>query len=66
MFETYRMLGAEREAELLHEAQRLQALPPAQLWIRLSRVVSVVRRPAPAANAERARAAEPEPGPVFE
>lgn len=25
MFETYRMLGEQREAELLHEAQRLQA-----------------------------------------
>jgi hypothetical protein len=25
VFETYRMLGEQREAELLHEAQRLQA-----------------------------------------
>ena len=31
MFETYRMLGEQREAELLREAQRLQA----GAWVRL-------------------------------
>jgi hypothetical protein len=31
MFETYRMLGDEREAKLLREAQRLHALPPVQI-----------------------------------
>ena len=31
MFETYRMLGRQREAELLREAQRLHALGPSAL-----------------------------------
>jgi hypothetical protein len=32
MFETYRMLGQQREAELQREADRLHALPPSKLW----------------------------------
>jgi hypothetical protein len=46
MFETYKMLGAEREAELLRDAQRLRVLPPSRLWAWLSAVFSVARRTA--------------------
>jgi hypothetical protein len=44
MFETYRMLGGQREAELLREAQRLHALPPPRFRARLSRALSLARR----------------------
>jgi hypothetical protein len=44
MFETYRMLGDEREAKLLREAQRLHALPPSKFCARLSRAFSLARR----------------------
>lgn len=44
MFETYRMLGAEREAELLREAQRLHALPPPKFCARLARALLLARR----------------------
>jgi hypothetical protein len=40
MFETYRMLGRQREAELQHEADRLHALPPSKLWARVTACVS--------------------------
>lgn len=41
MFETYRMLGEQREAELLHEAQRLQAGQA----VRHGRILGTPRRP---------------------
>lgn len=44
MFETYRLLGAEREAELLAEADRLHKLPSSRWRARLARVRSSARR----------------------
>ena len=46
MFETYRMLGSEREAELLREAERLHALPPSRAWTRLAASFARARRAA--------------------
>jgi hypothetical protein len=43
MFETYRMLGEQREAELLHEAERLHALPPARVRAAFARALSHAR-----------------------
>ncbi len=43
MFETYRMLGEQREAELLQQAQRLHALPPARVWAGLAGAFSHAR-----------------------
>jgi hypothetical protein len=43
MFETYRMLGEQREAELLQQAQRLHALPPARAWAGLAGAFSHAR-----------------------
>ena len=44
MFETYRMLGREREAELLREAERLQDLTSSALWARLVGALSRARQ----------------------
>lgn len=44
MFETYRMLGAEREADLLREARRLHALPSGGAGRRVARALSAGRR----------------------
>ncbi len=44
MFETYRMLGGEREAELLREAQRLHALPSRRLHARFAQALSLAQR----------------------
>jgi hypothetical protein len=41
VFETYRMLGEQREAELLHEAKRLQAGQA----VRHGRILGTPRRP---------------------
>jgi hypothetical protein len=41
VFETYRMLGEQREAELLHKAQRLQA----GQGVRHDRILGTPRRP---------------------
>jgi hypothetical protein len=54
MFETYRMLGREREAELQREADRLHALPPARLWGRMKAGLSPPRRRAARAASENA------------
>lgn len=43
MFETYRMLGEQREAELLHEAERLHSLPPARVRAAVAAAVSHAR-----------------------
>lgn len=44
MIETYRMLGAEREAELLHEARKLHALSSQKSSTRFRAVLSKSRR----------------------
>jgi hypothetical protein len=44
MYETYKMLGAEREAELLREAERLHRLPSSRWRARLARAWSPARR----------------------
>jgi hypothetical protein len=42
--ETYRLLGAEREAELLAEAERLHRLPSSRWRSRLAAARSTARR----------------------
>ena len=44
MYETYRMLGAEREAELRREAERLQRLPSSRWWACVESTLSSARR----------------------
>jgi hypothetical protein len=44
MFETYRMLGREREQELQREAERLHALPPSKVWARVRAAGSSARQ----------------------
>jgi hypothetical protein len=68
MFETYRMLGVQREAELLRAAQRLHSRPSSRLWVRLAgAALSPVRRLAVQARSgdERLQATtEADSGPV--
>jgi hypothetical protein len=42
MFETYRMLGRDREDELLREARRLQALGPLRIRLVLVTALAVL------------------------
>jgi hypothetical protein len=44
VFETYRMLGRERELELQREADRLHVLPPSKLWACLRAIPSQMGR----------------------